>query len=128
SGNAVLSKQASTTVSAFSSNFANVVSVIRNGSILSANDTVSTGCSAALYSADGSTVIEQKQIAVVGDPDGDGYITVNDYTLMKHSFKNPTFSLSGEFALAADTDGNGRFTSTDYIIIKRIVRGTYYLT
>ncbi|MBQ7645816.1 MAG: InlB B-repeat-containing protein, partial [Clostridia bacterium] len=68
-------------------------------SISASGEYVGTG---STISCAGKTVT----VIVKGDIDGDGKITVNDYSSLKSYFKTSNVVLSGETAVASDTDGN----------------------
>lgn len=106
-----------TTVSEFKTLLANVGSVSDNGSVLSDDNFISTGCKIILGD-------KSYYASVNGDVNGDGKIDAYDYLMIKRCFLG-TFALGGTSLLAADIDQNGEIDAFDYLCIKRHFLGTY---
>lgn len=65
-----------------------------------------------------------KKKKVIGDVDGDGELTANDYIIIKRAVFGMV-KLSEAQREVADIDGDGEITANDYILAKRIVFGFY---
>ena len=107
-----------TSVEAVSAQFKYDVTVKdKNGNIMTSGK-IGTGCT---ISCAGKTVTALLR----ADVDGDGEITVNDYSTVKSAFKTNESILSGVFKQMSDVDKNGKYSVSDYLMIKRSVAGTF---
>lgn len=61
----------------------------------------------------------------LGDVDGDGKVTAEDYAMVNR-YVLGTLSLSPKAFKAADVDGSGEVDAIDYLLIRRFVMGTQY--
>lgn len=75
-----------------------------------------TGMTAELTDIYGN-VIDEWHLSVLGDVDGDGYITANDYYTLDKMLSHPE-SLTPVISAACDVDFNGTVNSLDLIAIK----------
>ena len=76
---------------------------------------LSTGMSVTLYN--GGIPEDVLQIAVCGDPSGNGMLTISDYTLTRlHILDLKT--LSDEYKAAADINGDGIISISDYTLMR----------
>ena len=97
-------------------------SVFTSGGTLMAatlDATVSTGCKIKL---DGT----EYTLAVSGDIDGDGALTVTDYILLKRALLNTYDFTSVSFA-AADIENDGSITTTDLIKLQKHLQNLYVI-
>ena len=78
-------------------------------------DAVATGMSVRRIV--GGEVKDELTIIVKGDSNGDGAITITDYTLVRLDILELKL-LSGGFTLASDVNGDGAITITDYTLIR----------
>lgn len=81
---------------------------------------VGTGDRIVMYDADGKTADELK-VVVVGDADGDGFISA--YDLYVHGRILRGYVYSSEFVKASDLNGNGIIADNDYRMLKNIILG-----
>ena len=94
--------------------------VYKGNSEVSGSTLIGTGMTVKLL--DGSTVKQTLTIAVTGDTNGDGNITITDMLAVKsHLLKKST--LTGAAAKAADTSGDKAISITDFIQIKAHILG-----
>lgn len=80
------------------------------------------------YAGTGSVITDGKRqftVIQMGDMNGDGKVSTNDYIIIKKAFSGTELS-HYEF-LAADIDGDGRITTNDYMKIKKYFYGKYTL-
>lgn len=70
---------------------------------------------------------ENRGAYTLGDIDGNGYITSNDYELAKKIYFG-TYTPTEVQRTAMDVNRDGETDSLDYLMIKRYVFGTYYFT
>ncbi len=82
---------------------------------------ITTGMKVLLYNING-TIIDERQLSVSCDVDGDGYITANDYYTLKNIIASPD-EASDAVAVSADTDGNGTIDRFDLLTIKEHLLG-----
>ena len=61
---------------------------------------------------------------VLGDVDGDGKVTANDYNMVREAYLGKR-DLTIEQFKRADVNGNGRIDPNDYMLVRRIYLGTY---
>lgn len=116
-GNKIISKIAgSTTVAAFLAGFDNTyIKVYKGQNEISGNSLLTTGSVVKLIK-DG-TVYETYTIAITGDIDSDGEITIADYVALKNHLLKKNI-LSNVPLLCADIDGDGEAIITDYVFLK----------
>ena len=124
SNNGILSlAEPQTSVDAFLKNFKNDsgVSVYKNGSEIKGTSLVGTGCEVRLYGSDGK-LIESYKIAITGDVNGDGKVSMTDYLQIKERIiKNKVLDTPNEYA--CDVNGDGKITMTDYLRLKYCIQG-----
>ncbi len=84
------------------------------------DDGVTAGSGMRVLLTDGETVYDSLTVAVTGDLNGDGKITLTDYVKLKSVLFNGT-SLPGGAAEAADLNGDGNLTLTDYVKLKSCI-------
>ena len=110
-----------TTVEKFLSNFKDgeTLAVYKDGKKMSAADTVGTGCEIRLY-VDGE-LYDSYTVAITGDVNGDGKITITDYLQIKERILNNK-SLPKEKEYACDVNGDGKVTITDYLRLKYCIQ------
>ena len=82
---------------------------------------VGTGFRIVLYN-DATVAIDVVYIAVRGDLNGDGLITIADYSLLTRGVLNNT--LANEFYLAADVNHDGYASAADMSMLMLHIRGT----
>lgn len=106
-----------TTAKDFISNFKDgeYLSVYKNGEKMDASDMIGTGCEIRLY-VDG-VMYDSYTVAITGDVNGDGKITITDYLQIKERILNSK-TLLKEKEYAADVNGDGKVTITDYLRLK----------
>lgn len=86
-------------------------SVISAGRVSFSTENVGTGTVVRLHAEDGS-VLDELEIVIRGDVDGDGYVTLHDMTVLERlleSGENPGAAVLA----AADADDSGSVTSRD---------------
>lgn len=88
----------------------------------SGTETLVTGDVAAYRIGD--VVVYRKEIAVMGDVDGDGSVKARDYALVKRDCLN-TWTLEGVYCRAGCFSDRMSITASDYAKVKRMVLGTY---
>lgn len=81
------------------------------------------------YIKTGDTVVigdKSYTVVILGDVDGDGYITSIDYQRVKMHYLG-TYTITGEANLlaACDDDLDGKIKAVTYLMIKRHVLGNY---
>jgi hypothetical protein len=81
---------------------------------------VGTGMTVALFK-DGAEV-DRLYIIVPGDVDGDGKISVTDYTQMRYDILNLR-PLTGMYKFAGDVNYDGKVAITDYTMIRYDILG-----
>ncbi len=92
-----------------------IVVTDKNGSLVT--ETVRTGDKVMLYSADGIT--DSLIAVVVGDTDGDGYITAYDLYTLERILRGEEYE--NEYTLAADVNKNGIVADNDYRDLKNML-------
>ena len=105
-------------------NSESVVVVSADGSEMAEGAYVGTGCLVRLM--DGDEVLDEVQVVLRGDTNGDGQITTADYMRVRNLFMQ-IIELEGVQLAAADTDGNGEITTADYMQIRNHFAGIYNL-
>lgn len=80
-----------------------------------ASGNVVTGMYVALYK-DGAEV-DRKTIIIPGDVNGDGNISISDYTLVRYDILSLK-ALTGVFKSAGDVNGDGKVSISDYTLIR----------
>ncbi len=99
----------------------NLTILDKNGNELSAErGFVGTGC-VAVISVDGEE-IDRMEIAITGDANGNGYIDIGDYMMIRRNILS-TYTLEGAYRAAADVSGDGSLSATDYLAVKRYFLG-----
>ena len=69
--------------------------------------------------------IEYGESDILGDVDGDGFITANDYNMARNAVLGK-ITLTPAQIKRGDVDGNGKINARDYLLIRRIYLGTYF--
>lgn len=114
------------TVSEFKSLFTNPSTNIfvydQNSNLLSDNDNV--GTKMVVKNNPSGVVLETKTIVVKGDVDGDGYVTMNDYSLVQDHVSRTTPITDPTKLEAADVNDDGQITMTDATLIQDYWMGT----
>ena len=64
----------------------------------------------------------ERPVAVAGDANGDGRVTITDMISIKSVLLGKS-TLTGDAAKAADTNGDGKITITDFIQVKAHLLG-----
>ena len=113
-----------TTVGQFRSALSLRSSVLPAGSETEREDgeRIRTGDAVTLYI--GEIAVASKTVAVMGDVNGDGLISAQDYMLVKRTVLQ-TWNLEGVYSLAGSFSTPFRITAQDYVKVKRMVLGTY---
>lgn len=127
-GNKIISKIAGkTTVSTFLAGLADssFVAVYKDGNQILGNTLLTTGSVVKLIK-DG-TVYETYTIAITGDIDGDGEITIADYVVLKNHLLEKN-KLTSAFLLAADINGDGEVLINDYVLLKNHLLEKAFIT
>ncbi|MBP5231363.1 MAG: cadherin-like beta sandwich domain-containing protein, partial [Clostridia bacterium] len=75
------------------------------------SETAGTGSVVRLFGEDGQ-ILDELTVAVAGDADGDGYVTLSDLLLFETWMERPD-EMTPEAKAAADIDGSGTVTSRD---------------
>ena len=97
------------------------ISVYKNGSKLSGSALVGTGVEVRLYDGSGN-VLDSYTVAITGDVNGDGKISMTDYLQIKERIiKNKVLNKANEYA--CDVNGDGKITMTDYLRLKYCIQG-----
>ena len=112
----------STTVDEFLSNLnigGNAKIYDSKGNEVLGNQLVGTGYTVKVEQ-DGE--IYEYQVAVSGDLDGNGKVTVTDLSVINQATVG-RITLSGVFSEAADLDGNGKTSVTDLSIVNQYITG-----
>lgn len=91
-----------------------------NGVVVTAG-MIHTGMTAELLDIY-NNVIDKWQLSVLGDIDGDGFITAGDYYALEDAIAHPD-SLTPTLNAAADLDSNGRVNSFDLLALKEHLLG-----
>jgi hypothetical protein len=112
-----------TSVSQLKSNLSNdsdKVSVYKSDGTLYTGSAVATGMSVKLKN--GGATVDELTIIVEGDCNGDGNISITDYTLVRlHILRLKTL---GKWpAAAADINGDGNISITDYTLVRLDILG-----
>ncbi len=81
---------------------------------------VGTGCKLILYDMDGS-FSDQLTVVVVGDPDGDGYISAYDLYVIEHILRGAVYT--EDCVLASDVVADGVITDSDRREMKDMLLG-----
>lgn len=93
----------------------------KNGNDISAvGGYVGTGCVAVICVEDEE--IQRMEIAVTGDTNGNGYIDIGDYMMIRRNILS-TYELNGAYRKAADVSGDGALSASDYVAVKRYFLG-----
>ena len=92
-----------------------------SGNTVNSESIICTGYS--VVSSKGTSV----EIVIKGDINGDGAVTVADYSMFRSYLKNSVTISENAKIEAADTTSDGKLTSTDYLYIKRHCAGTFDL-
>ncbi len=100
------------------------ISISENENNLSDSDFVGTGC--LIYTKKNSQVMDSATVIVLGDVNGDGKVTTNDYIKIKKHFSQES-KLEGIYFRAADVDEDNRITTLDYIRVKKYFSRVYNL-
>ena len=96
------------------------VQVFKDGVQVDADKPLGTGMIVRL-TVNGA-VMQEVEVVVTGDTNGDGKISITDMVAIKsHVLQNST--LEGASAMAADTSGDGKISITDFIQIKAHILG-----
>ena len=90
--------------------------VYKNGKLISSDNTTSTGMVIIGIDYETKTVIA-KEVAVLGDVNGDGRVYSNDYLGIKRCIKNPD-RLTGVYFIAGDMNFDGKLNAVDYLRVK----------
>lgn len=101
------------------------VGIIYDGNDLIPSEIVGTG-SVIYIMNDNNKMVEDAEIVIKGDINGDGRVTTLDYLKVKKQFGEGV-SFTGAIFKAADIDDNGNITTGDYLKIKRHFDKTYDL-
>ena len=101
-------------------NDAAAVCVLKTDGTQLVSGTVGTGMVVTL-TKDG-VEIDRLTIIVTGDVDGDGLITVADYTLTRYDIL-ALRTLTGAYKAGGDADGDGNVTVADYTLIRYDILG-----
>ncbi len=91
-----------------------------SGNEITSNDNVGTGTKIQILS--GSTILQEYNIIVYGDVNGDSEIKANDYVLIKNYIMN-TGTLSNTQKMGADYNKDSKVSSSDYVRIKNYIMG-----
>lgn len=94
--------------------------IIHNNEDIQYSDFVTTGLTISLNV--NGTLKEQLKTVVLGDADGDGVISITDYTLTRLDILGLR-PLEDEFKAAVDIDGDGDVTITDYTLLRLDILG-----
>jgi N-acetylmuramoyl-L-alanine amidase len=81
---------------------------------------IATGVSVTL--SEGGAAVDTLKVVVPGDANGDGSITISDYTLARLDILGLK-PLSNEYRAAADVDSNGSITISDYTLMRLHILG-----
>ena len=111
------------TLDLFEQNFdkQNITVTSAEGTLLSDDDYVGTGCSVSIEV--GGETVDSAVIVISGDVNGNGFIDVGDYVLIKRAVIG-TVSLKNERYAAADISGDGSVGPDDYVMVRRYFLGT----
>ena len=112
-----------TTVTAFLNNFKDkqYLSVYKDGKKITGDELVGTGCEIRLY-YDG-VMYDSYTVAITGDVNGDGKVTITDYLQIKERILNSkTLAKAKEYA--SDVNGDGKVTITDYLRLKYCIQNS----
>lgn len=101
------------------------VKVYKNGSQITGNALIGTGC--VLKLEIGDEVIDSLTAVITGDINGDGKITLTDYANLKTRILANT-PFDGAKESACDINGDGKTTLTDYARLKMHLLGTREIT
>lgn len=69
--------------------------------------------------------IAYEESDILGDIDGDGEVTANDYNMARNAVLGK-ITLTQAQIKRGDINGNGRIDARDYLLIRRIYLGTYF--
>ncbi|MBO7215827.1 MAG: dockerin type I repeat-containing protein [Clostridia bacterium] len=69
--------------------------------------------------------IAYEESDILGDIDGDGEVTANDYNMARNAVLGK-ITLTPAQIKRGDVDGNGKINARDYLLIRRIYLGTYF--
>ena len=86
---------------------------------LSANEKVGTGSVVCIYD-DLNNFIEDAEVVVKGDLDGDAEISLNDFKLIK-KYISKDYNLSNVQLKASDINNDGKINSNDLIKFKKSI-------
>lgn len=90
------------------------------GQILSSEDYIGTGCKVRLF--DGNTILEEKEIIMTGDVDGDGVITNRDATFALRYYVGKEEASKLQM-IALDVNGDGYVNNRDASMLSRYLVG-----
>lgn len=120
----IKAEQTSAQVAARFEDKESIVIVHKDGSALKDTDYVGTGC--LVRRMDGDKIVNEAQVVVRGETNGDGVITTADYMRVRALFSGK-LQLTGAEYLAADTDENESITTSDYMKIRQHFAKKYNL-
>lgn len=102
----------------------NVVILKADGTALSTDEYVGTGCKVCLM--DENTVLDEVLVILRGDTNGDGKISTADYMRIRSLFRG-TIQMGEAERRAADTDGENGINTADYMQIRNHFAGKFNL-
>ena len=86
------------------------------GEVLAEGAQVGTGCKVVKYSSDGE-IVNTVDVVVVGDTDGDAYVSTSDYMLIKLFIINSRV-VESCYDMAGDYDTDDAVSTTDLMLMK----------
>ncbi len=69
---------------------------------------------------DGTNVVQEYTLSVMGDVNGDSKITASDYVLIKNHIMEVS-NLTSVQILASDMNKDGKITASDYVLVKNFI-------
>lgn len=90
--------------------------VISEGNVTVSHAKMKTGTVLTLLSSEGE-ILDRLTVAVEGDTDGDGYVTLSDLLLLEQALRDGT-SFEGAAAVAADLNSSGGVTNRDASLLR----------